>query len=167
MLLTRHRLCKKSEIIFLVLSMLRWYECWYHWQKCPILYNGPNCCHGNMRHIHSVTPIVQIFYRDIYVWSTHLCVKYQPNRARIDNFGKLTLSNKFSTSSAWKGHWAKVKCDIAIWQWVDLNTFWCLSEVYDDWFKSYAHFYENWVCIFCDLDLDSIFTKYIGCHAAN
>jgi hypothetical protein len=41
-----------------------------------------------------------------------------------------------------------------------------IRSLYDDRFKSYAHFYENWVCIFRDLDLDSIFTKYIGYRAA-
>ena len=33
-------------------------------------------------------------------------------------------------------------------------------SLYDNWFKSYAHFCEKWVRIFCDLDLIPIFTNW-------
>jgi hypothetical protein len=36
------------------------------------LYNGPNCCHGNKRNIHSFTLIVSILDRDIHAWPTHV-----------------------------------------------------------------------------------------------
>jgi hypothetical protein len=37
----------------------------------------------------------------------------------------------------------------------------------DDWFKSYAHICEKFVCIFCDLDRGPIFTKCVIYHAFN
>ena len=50
---------------------------------------------------------------------------------------------------------------------MELEIFWCQSEVYDDWFKFDAHFCEKWVCIFCDLDIYRIFAKFVIYHMFN
>ncbi len=78
-------------------------------KKCPVLYNVPNCCHGN---IHSFTSIVWILDRDIRVWHTHMCATFEQNRTRIDNFGKFDLDlTNFDLQRLEKSHCIKVECD--------------------------------------------------------
>ena len=56
-------------------------------RKSPIFYNGPNCCHGNRRHIHSFTPNLLTLDMVIHMESIHLCTNLQ-----IGKFGKMTLT---------------------------------------------------------------------------
>ena len=110
--------------------------------------------------MHSFTPIVSILDMDIHIRSIHMCAKFEQNRIRFWRFWKIDLDLKNVDLQRLERSWPT--CVIVS---RNRNILVPVGSLYDHWLKSYDHICENWVRIFCDLDLGPIFTKFVIYHA--
>ena len=108
------------------------------------------------------------YWKVIHWLSTHRCATFEQNRTIIDNYGKLTLTYIFfdlqrlewplNQGQLWPAYVIVSRITTILMP---------VGSLYDDWFKSYAHICEKWVCIFCDLDIDRICIKFVIYHMFN
>ena len=88
-----------------------------HWnmEKLPMLYDGNFRCHGNLCYVFLISPIFCTFHR---IWPSIMCVNFEKNQLKIDDFRrfhKSTISHRKHTK-----YW-KFLNDLDLWPLFDLD----------------------------------------------
>ena len=125
-----------------------------HWnmEKLPILYNGNFRCHGNVCYVFRINPFFCKLHR---IGPSHMCVNFEKNRLRIEDFRKSEkivfflwrdVVRQNLRGNLQKRHYVR-------------NVFQLTKSFYDFRFKSYGPLCDIYKSGDLDLDLYPIFTQ--------